>query len=79
MAALAEKDPTKLPWRDLFAPAIYYAEHGFPVSEIIAASWWRAGRRGIARLGDGGKNLDIDLDSFGRSDDVTITVVATGV
>ena len=29
----------KLPWRDLFAPAIYYAEHGFPVTEIIQYDW----------------------------------------
>ena len=25
----------KLPWRDLFHPAIFYADHGFPMSEII--------------------------------------------
>jgi gamma-glutamyltranspeptidase/glutathione hydrolase len=29
----------KLPWRDLFAPAIYYAEHGFPVTEVIQWDW----------------------------------------
>jgi gamma-glutamyltranspeptidase/glutathione hydrolase len=29
----------KLPWRDLFAPAIYYAERGFPVTEIIQWDW----------------------------------------
>src|SRR6516225_1850877 len=29
----------KLPWKDLFAPAIYYAEHGFPVTEIISGAW----------------------------------------
>ena len=29
----------KLPWRDLFQPAIFYAEHGFPVTEIIHESW----------------------------------------
>lgn len=29
----------KLPWRDLFAPAIYYAEHGFPVTELIQWDW----------------------------------------
>src|SRR5262249_3288118 len=26
----------------VLAPAIAYAEQGFPVSEIIAAAWWRA-------------------------------------
>lgn len=29
----------KLAWAELFAPAIYYAAHGFPVTEIIAAQW----------------------------------------
>jgi gamma-glutamyltranspeptidase / glutathione hydrolase len=29
----------RLPWRDLFKPAIYYAENGFPVSELIQWDW----------------------------------------
>jgi gamma-glutamyltranspeptidase/glutathione hydrolase len=29
----------KLPWKDLFAPAIQFAEQGFPVYEIIANVW----------------------------------------
>lgn len=29
----------ELPWQDLFAPAIYYAERGFPVTEIIQYDW----------------------------------------
>jgi gamma-glutamyltranspeptidase/glutathione hydrolase len=29
----------KLPWKDLFAPAIYYAEHGYAVPEIIHDAW----------------------------------------
>src|SRR5580704_12536154 len=29
----------KLPWKDLFAPAIYYAENGFPVTELIEWDW----------------------------------------
>jgi gamma-glutamyltranspeptidase/glutathione hydrolase len=29
----------KLPWRDLFQPVIYYATHGFPVTEIIQYDW----------------------------------------
>ena len=29
----------RLPWNQLFQPAIYYAEHGFPVTEIISAAW----------------------------------------
>ena len=24
---------------DVLAPAIFYADHGFPVSDIIAATW----------------------------------------
>lgn len=30
----------KLPWADLFRPAIYYASNGFPVTEMIHASWY---------------------------------------
>ncbi len=29
----------KLPWKDLFQPAIYYAETGFPVTELIQWDW----------------------------------------
>jgi gamma-glutamyltranspeptidase / glutathione hydrolase len=29
----------KLPWKDLFQPGIYYADHGFPVTEIISEAW----------------------------------------
>jgi gamma-glutamyltranspeptidase/glutathione hydrolase len=29
----------RLPWNDLFQPAIYYADHGYPVTEIIHAAW----------------------------------------
>lgn len=36
----------KLPWADLFGPAIYYAEQGFPVTEWIAQDW---GKR-VAKL-----------------------------
>lgn len=34
----------KLPWKDLFTPAIYYAEHGYAVPEIIH-DFWRVGQR----------------------------------
>jgi len=34
----------KLPWKDLFTPAIYYAEHGYAVPEIIH-DFWGIGRR----------------------------------
>src|SRR6478672_4540518 len=29
----------RVPWRDLFQPAIYYARNGFPVTEMIAGAW----------------------------------------
>ena len=29
----------KLPWKDLFQPAIYYAKHGYAVPEIIHDAW----------------------------------------
>jgi len=29
----------KLPWAALFQPAIYYAEHGYPVTEWISGQW----------------------------------------
>ena len=29
----------RLPWKELFQPAIYYAEHGYPVTEMIGAAW----------------------------------------
>jgi len=29
----------RLPWKDLFAPAIYYAEHGYLVTEFVHGYW----------------------------------------
>jgi gamma-glutamyltranspeptidase/glutathione hydrolase len=29
----------KLPWKELFGPAIYYAEHGYPVAELVHSYW----------------------------------------
>jgi gamma-glutamyltranspeptidase/glutathione hydrolase len=42
--ALARRFGTK-PLSELLAPAIYYAEEGFPVSEVIAAGWANAVER----------------------------------
>src|SRR5215469_17158422 len=33
-----------LPWKDLFTPAVYYAEHGYAVPEIIH-DFWRIAQR----------------------------------
>src|SRR5215470_6069436 len=35
----AHKRFGRLPWKDLFSPAIYYAEHGYPVPEVIHGYW----------------------------------------
>lgn len=32
----------RLPFRDVLAPAIYYAERGFPLSEVTAGGWGRS-------------------------------------
>jgi gamma-glutamyltranspeptidase/glutathione hydrolase len=36
----------KLPWRDLFQPAIFFANHGYPVLEIIH-DYWKASLPGL--------------------------------
>jgi gamma-glutamyltranspeptidase/glutathione hydrolase len=35
----------KLPWRDLFQPALYYATNGFPLTEMIQRQWEREASR----------------------------------
>jgi gamma-glutamyltranspeptidase/glutathione hydrolase len=35
----------KLPWSALFQPAIYYATHGYPVTEWIAEEWHNSQRK----------------------------------
>src|SRR5579862_1022928 len=36
----------KLKWAELFEPAIFYADHGFPVAEIIH-DWWKGDTKGL--------------------------------
>lgn len=38
----------KLPWREIFAPARYFAREGFPITEIIQDHW----RNGVTKLHD---------------------------
>jgi len=32
----------KLPWKDLFAPALFYAQNGYPIPELISSYWEEA-------------------------------------
>jgi gamma-glutamyltranspeptidase/glutathione hydrolase len=41
----------RLSWRELFQPAIYYAEEGFPVTEIIQDTWKSATSKLWGRCG----------------------------
>jgi gamma-glutamyltranspeptidase/glutathione hydrolase len=41
--AMRAKFGTK-PFSELLAPAIYYAEHGFPVMEVVAGGWARSAK-----------------------------------
>jgi gamma-glutamyltranspeptidase / glutathione hydrolase len=43
----------RLPWHDLFQPAIYYAENGFPVTEMIQWDWENTN----SRLGEDARKL----------------------
>jgi gamma-glutamyltranspeptidase / glutathione hydrolase len=38
----------KLKWQELFQPAIFYADHGFPVAEITG-DWWRGSSKALQR------------------------------
>jgi gamma-glutamyltranspeptidase/glutathione hydrolase len=49
----------KLPMQQLLAPAIRYAEQGFPVSELIAA-YWQRNTQGFEMLGKAGVIEEVD-------------------
>jgi gamma-glutamyltranspeptidase/glutathione hydrolase len=44
----------RLPWKDLFTPAIYDAEHGYAVPEIIH-DFWVAGARRLSQTPEAGR------------------------
>jgi len=50
----------RLNWRDLFKPAIYYAENGFPVTEIIQETWKAAAYKLSGE--DGGRRIFLPED-----------------
>jgi gamma-glutamyltranspeptidase / glutathione hydrolase len=50
----AHKKFGRLPWRELFAPAIFNAEHGYAVPEIIH-DYWAAGERTLKVTPEAGR------------------------
>jgi len=62
----------KLPWADVFAPAIGYAEGGHPVAQVIAAEWYIPPN--TSALTSGGKfphALDKFISTFTVADGAT--------
>jgi gamma-glutamyltranspeptidase/glutathione hydrolase len=59
----------KLPMADLMASAIFYAEDGFPVSEVIADAWAR-GRDGLAAEPYAAKTFLVDGGRTPRAGEV---------
>ncbi len=52
----------RLPWRDLFQPAMYYCEHGFPVTELVQGDWEDTADRApfrVPQVGEVVRNPDL--------------------
>jgi gamma-glutamyltranspeptidase / glutathione hydrolase len=52
----------RLPWRDLFQPAIYYCQQGFPATEVVQGDWEDSAERapaGSPRVGQIVQNPDL--------------------
>ena len=68
----------KLPWAQLFQPAIRYAESGHPVAQVIAAEWYVPSN--TSALTSGGRYphaLDAFLETFTLADGAQAGVRAT--
>jgi len=57
----------RLPWKDLFADAIAYAEKGFPVTELIQEAW--AGAENLKRLRTNTESIRVFLP-HGRAPEI---------
>ncbi|HWB95254.1 MAG TPA: gamma-glutamyltransferase, partial [Bryobacteraceae bacterium] len=54
----------RLPWKDLFQPAIYFATNGFPVTELIQAAW--NGQTAKLQADPNGRRLFLDHGNAAR-------------
>ena len=59
----------RLPWKDLFTPAIYYAEHGYPVPEIIH-DFWEGDAQALKQTAGGGASFSARRKGSGGRPDV---------
>ncbi len=57
----------RLPWADLFAPAIELAEEGFPVAPVIAG-YWRGGEKSLAKTPEASATFLINGKALSEGD-----------